>query len=59
MLYNAGNSRKEKIALIFKESAKKVGIKVKIEAYESSLYIDKIINHDFDLFTISKIMRIS
>lgn len=48
--YRAGNFDYENIALIFKQSAGKVGIEVAIKPVESGILSHNLRNHNFDLF---------
>ncbi|NEM97453.1 ABC transporter substrate-binding protein [Pontibacter burrus] len=49
-IYKAGNNVVETTALIFKDSAGKLGIPVQVEAQESGLFSQNSRNHTFELF---------
>lgn len=51
-LYNAGNRDREKVALMFQDALEKVGIEMVITPFEWSIYLDKIMAHDFDMFYV-------
>ncbi len=53
--YNSGNETRKKIGLIFQEDAKKVGIKINLNALEWSNYIDQLKNKNFEMAFIGKI----
>ena len=49
--FNKGNNAREKIGLICQEEFKKAGIEVNVQAFEWSVYLEKLKNHDnVDLF---------
>ncbi len=50
LLYNAGNPRREKIAMIFAEELNKTGIKTEIRVLEIPALVDRLRKHDFDFY---------
>jgi peptide/nickel transport system substrate-binding protein len=48
--YNAGNKEREALGLILKEEATKVGIDIRLAAYEWSVYLQKLKNGELQLF---------
>ncbi|GGK81849.1 hypothetical protein GCM10011405_32050 [Rufibacter glacialis] len=50
LLYRGGNSESENIALLFKQNAQSLGIKINLQALESSQIGEKLNNRDYDLF---------
>ncbi len=48
--YRAGNFNYENIALIFKQSARNIGIEVMLRPVESGILSHNLRNHNFDLF---------
>ncbi|MEX2379904.1 MAG: ABC transporter substrate-binding protein, partial [Vicingaceae bacterium] len=48
--FNAGNKEREALGLILKEEAAKVGIKIRLTAYEWSVYLQKLKNGELQLF---------
>lgn len=48
--YRAGNFDYENVALIFKQSAEKIGIEVSLRPVESGILGHNLRNHNFDLF---------
>lgn len=50
LMYNAGNVRREKIALLYSEDLLKAGIKANIKVYEIPVMVDKLKKHDFDIY---------
>lgn len=51
-LYNAGNRDREKVALMYQNALEKAGIQMEITPFEWSIYLDKIMAHDFDMFYV-------
>ncbi len=51
-LYNAGNRDREKVALMYQNALEKAGIQMDITPFEWSIYLDKIMSHDFDMFYV-------
>lgn len=49
LLVNAGNATREKIAQIFKEEARKVGVEINIVPQEFNVMIENMMNHKFDM----------
>lgn len=49
LLLNAGNATREKIAQIFKEEARKVGVEINIVTQEFNVMIENMMNHKFDM----------
>ncbi len=52
-LLNAGNSEREKIALIYQDALAKAGIAMEIQPLEWSLYLEKLETYDFDMFYVA------
>lgn len=50
LLYNSGNVRREKIALLYAEDLEKVGIKAEIKALEIPVLVERLKKHDFDIY---------
>lgn len=50
LLYNSGNVRREKIALLYAEDLQKAGIKAEIKALEIPVLVDRLKKHDFDIY---------
>lgn len=50
LMYNAGNIRREKIAILYAEDLQKAGIKANIQVYEIPVMVDKLRKHDFDIY---------
>jgi len=48
--YNQGNSRRENTALMLSENAKKIGLDIKVEVREWTVYLDETKAHDFDMY---------
>ncbi|MEX2589688.1 MAG: ABC transporter substrate-binding protein [Chitinophagales bacterium] len=48
--YNNGNPRREKIALIFQEQARKVGINVDVRPLEWSVFLERTKKHEFEMY---------
>lgn len=48
--YNAENQKRANIAKIFKEEAKKIGVKIEILPREWSVFLDELKKHDFDFY---------
>jgi peptide/nickel transport system substrate-binding protein len=48
--YNSGNDRRKKAAEILQQAAKKVGIQITIESVELANLLDKLKQHDFELY---------
>lgn len=51
-LYNAGNRDREKVALMYQYALQQAGIELNITPFEWSIYLDKIMAHDFDMFYV-------
>lgn len=51
--FNQGNEIRKKIGLLFKDNAKKVGIKIEVIAQEWTVFLEKVKNHDFELMCLS------
>lgn len=49
-LVNSGNDARKKVALIFQEAARKVGITVNIVQQQWNVYLDNMKKHDFDMY---------
>lgn len=49
-IYNTGNTARETVILVIKESAEKVGIKINVQNFDANIYSDKLVKHDFDMF---------
>lgn len=50
LLYNAGNVRREKIALLYAEDLLKAGIKAEIKADEIPVMVENLKKHNFDIY---------
>ncbi|MFB9864926.1 ABC transporter substrate-binding protein [Rufibacter immobilis] len=50
LLYRAGNTDFENMALLFQQNASKVGIPISLQAMESSQINEKLLSRDFDLY---------
>lgn len=50
LLYNVGNPRREKIALIYAEELNKNGIKTELRALEIPTLVERLKAHDFDFY---------
>lgn len=50
LTYNTGNDRRQGIALVFQEAARKVGIEVTVTPQEWSVFLNNQKNHDFDMY---------
>jgi len=50
IIYNQGNTRRENIAMFFKEEAKKVGITVNVQVREWTVMLEDMKSHKFDLY---------
>ena len=51
--YNAGNTQREKIALITQQNLKDIGINADVNAVEWNAYLEKVNNtHDVDMFVL-------
>lgn len=50
--YNSGNDTREKICLFLQSNAKAIGIDIKIEVREWTVYLDECTKHDFDMFVL-------
>src|SRR5690606_33993656 len=48
--YNAGNKEREALGLILKEEAAKSGININLDAYEWSVYLQKLKSGELELF---------
>lgn len=48
--YNQGNSRRENTALMLSENGKKIGLDIKVEVREWTVYLDETKAHDFDMY---------
>lgn len=48
--YNAGVDNRKNVGLIIKEAAKKIGVEIKINAYDWAVYNEKQREGDYDLF---------
>ncbi|HXB13619.1 MAG TPA: ABC transporter substrate-binding protein [Bacteroidia bacterium] len=49
-LINAGNDTRKKVALIFQEAARKVGITVNVVQQDWNVYLDNVKKHVFDIY---------
>ena len=49
-LYNAGNSRRENIGIVFRENLEKAGIGLELIAKEWSVFLESLSRHEFDMF---------
>jgi peptide/nickel transport system substrate-binding protein len=49
-LVNAGNDKRKKVALIFQEAARKLGITVNVIQQDWSVYIGNIKKHNFEMY---------
>jgi peptide/nickel transport system substrate-binding protein len=49
-LINAGNDPRKKIALIFQEAARKVGITINVIQQDWNVYLDNMKKHNFEMF---------
>ena len=55
--FNKGNNAREKIGLIIQEEFKKAGIEINVQAFEWSVYLEKLKNHeDIDMFYSAWVM---
>jgi peptide/nickel transport system substrate-binding protein len=50
LLYRAGNTEYESIALIFAEAARQIGIPVEVQAVEGNTLSEYLRSHNFDMF---------
>lgn len=50
--YNSGNATRERVCLMLKENAKKLGIEIEIVVKEWTVYLDECTNHDFELYVL-------
>jgi peptide/nickel transport system substrate-binding protein len=50
LMYNAGNVRREKIALLYAEDLLKAGIKAEIKVVEIPVMVDNLKKHNFDIY---------
>jgi len=48
--YNQGNSRRENTALMLSENGKKIGLDIKVEVREWTVFIDETKSHNFDMY---------
>jgi len=48
--YNQGNSRRENTALMMSENGKKIGLDIKVEVREWTVFLDENRAHDFDMY---------
>lgn len=51
--YNNGNTNRQKIAQVFAADLKKLGIKANVRGYEWSLYLDKYLKGELDMFVLA------
>jgi peptide/nickel transport system substrate-binding protein len=51
--YNNGNTNRQKIAQVLAADLKKLGIKATVRGYEWSLYLDKYLKGELDLFVLA------
>ncbi len=49
--YNVENTRREAIAMIFKDEAKKAGVEIELQALVWPEFLDKLRNNQFEMFT--------
>lgn len=48
-IVNTGNDERKAIALMFQEEAKKIGIKINVLILDWAVFLERCINHEFDL----------
>lgn len=48
--YNNGNPRREKVALIFQEQARKAGITIDVRPLEWSVFLERTKKHEFEMY---------
>jgi len=48
--YNQGNSRRENTALMLSENGKKIGLDIKVEVREWTVFIEETKSHNFDMY---------
>ncbi len=48
-IYNAGNTQRKNIGLIFQEAAQQVGVDVQVTPQEASVFINNLKKHNFDM----------
>lgn len=51
-MLNAGNREREKVALMYQNALAQAGIEMEITPFEWSIYLDKIMQHDFEMFYV-------
>lgn len=51
--YNNGNTNRQKIAQVLAADLKKIGVKATVRGYEWSLYLDKYLKGELDLFVLA------
>ncbi|MBS4022463.1 MAG: hypothetical protein KGZ79_08580 [Dethiobacter sp.] len=52
LIYNAGNLVRENVALLFKERAAKIGVKIRITLLEWEAFLDALHKGDFDIIIL-------
>ncbi len=53
--YNSGNESRKRIGLIFQEDAKRAGIRINIESFEWSIYLENLKRKKFDISFLGKV----
>ena len=51
IMHNAGNERRSKMCLMFREEAEKIGIRVNIVPEQWANFLDKTKKHEFEMYT--------